>query len=98
MRQGGCMMNWQPCLVVLLLLLIFTLSTGNLLSQTERANITGQVKDPSGGAVPGLEVVAINLATNLSTTTQTTATGDYNIPVSPGVYHVVVSAAGFRRY
>ena len=78
--------------------LLSTLMVLPLLSQTERGNITGQVRDPTGAAVPTAEVVAVNAATNLQTTTQTTAGGEYNIPILPGVYHVVITASGFKRY
>jgi Carboxypeptidase regulatory-like domain/TonB dependent receptor len=69
-----------------------------LLSQSERGNITGVVKDPSGAVIGGAQVTATFVATNLQTKTQTTAAGEYNIPVSPGDYNVTVTAAGFKRY
>ena len=69
-----------------------------LCSQTERGNITGQVKDSTGAAVPGAEVVAVNTATNVQAATQSTGAGEYNILVVPGVYRVVITASGFKRY
>jgi hypothetical protein len=69
-----------------------------LFSQTERGNITGQVNDQTGAAILSAEVTAIHVETNVSTKTQTTSAGDYNIPVSPGVYRVVIAASGFKRY
>jgi hypothetical protein len=66
--------------------------------QTERGNITGQVKDPSGAAVAGAQVTAVHVATNMQLKTETTPAGEYNIPASPGVYRVIVAAPGFKRY
>ncbi len=83
-------MTWKWSLLFLL--------AASLLAQTERGNITGQVKDPSGAAIPGAEVSAVQVTTNLRNTAQSTTAGEYNIPVPPGVYRVVVSAAGFKRY
>ena len=55
-----------------------------LLAQTERGNITGQVKDPSAGAIAGAEVVATHTGTNVQSKTITTAAGEYNLPIPPG--------------
>src|SRR5215470_360266 len=69
-----------------------------LFAQTERGNITGLVKDPSGGAIPGAEVTATHVSTNQQVRTVSTSAGDYNLPVPPGIYRVTVSAPGFKRY
>ncbi|MEZ5354700.1 MAG: carboxypeptidase regulatory-like domain-containing protein [Bryobacteraceae bacterium] len=66
-------------------------------AQTTTANITGQLVDPTGAAVPGAHVVAANVATGVSTDTRTTETGNYSITVYPGVYRVSVEADGFKR-
>ena len=78
--------------------LLLALMAVPLFSQTERGNITGLIRDPTGAAVPGTEVVATNVATNIPSTTQANAAGEYNITVMPGVYRVVITAAGFKRY
>jgi hypothetical protein len=69
-----------------------------VLSQSERGIITSVVRDPSGAAIGGAEVIAMLVATNVQTKTQTTVAGEYNIPVSPGAYTVTVTAVGFKRY
>lgn len=68
------------------------------LCQSERGNITGMVKDPTGAVIAGAEVTATSLATNVQTRTQTTAAGDYNIPVPPGDYKITVTTSGFKSY
>ncbi|MFB3779589.1 MAG: TonB-dependent receptor domain-containing protein [Bryobacteraceae bacterium] len=69
-----------------------------LYAQGTSGNITGQVLDPSGLAIPGAQVVATNTATNVATKTISTETGNYNIMVYPGVYRVTAEAGGFKRY
>ena len=76
--------------------LIF-LSSGILLAQTA-AEITGQVTDPSGAAVPNASVTATNTATNVARPTTTNSAGIYSFPeLTPGTYQVRVAAAGFEN-
>lgn len=77
--------------------LLLVLMVYPLLSQTERGNITGEVRDPSGAAIPGAEVTAIHIATNVQTKAESTAAGEYNVPIPPGVYSVTITALGFKR-
>jgi hypothetical protein len=61
--------------------------------------IAGTVADPSGAAVAGAKVTAINPATGLSRETTTSADGGYVFPLIPaGTYNVVVEISGFRRF
>ena len=78
--------------------LLMTLAVAPLLSQTERGNITGQVKDETGAAIVGAKISLINTATNVQANTETTGAGEYNLPTLPGVYRVAIEAAGFKRY
>jgi hypothetical protein len=60
--------------------------------------LTGQVRDATGGAIPGADVVIVNLATNYTQTDVTNDIGNYtlrNVPV--GTYRVSVSLTGFRE-
>ncbi len=77
---------------------LFLLTILPALAQSERGNITGLVKDPSGAVIGGAQVTATFVATQLQTKTQTGPAGEYNIPVSPGEYTVIVTAPGFKRY
>ncbi len=60
-------------------------------------DVTGTVTDPSSAAIPGATVTLTNVNTNASQQTTTNAEGSYRFAfVSPGAYHVNVSAAGFQ--
>jgi hypothetical protein len=61
------------------------------------ASLTGTVYDPSHAVIPGIEVTAVHVATNVTYTTQTTGAGLYRFPSLPvGSYNVAVKASGFR--
>ena len=67
-------------------------------SQDSRGTITGRVKDQSGAVIAGASVVVTNAAmgniSNLSTSTE----GLYRATfLSPGVYSVEVTSAGFKK-
>lgn len=68
-----------------------------LLAQSPNGNINGLVSDPSGAAVAGAEVVAVNDFTHVPYTTTTNAEGIYALPnLPPGPYGVQVSKIGFK--
>src|SRR5947209_7195989 len=59
--------------------------------------ITGEVKDASGGVIPGVTVTATNKATNAVRTTTTNAAGLYDFPaLQPGTYTVKSELEGFK--
>ena len=61
-------------------------------------NIQGTVSDPSGAAVAQAKVTLINVATQVSATTTTDASGSYRfLSLAPGSYKITVEAAGFAR-
>jgi hypothetical protein len=83
--------NFAVYLVLILLLPVVPLT-----AQQERASITGQVTDPSGGAVPRARVTIRNGATGATFAVSTDAAGFYSDPqVAPGMYTISVTAAGF---
>jgi hypothetical protein len=66
-------------------------------AQRDLGTIAGTVTDPTGAAVPNAKVTITEIATNLSYTTVTGASGDYVRPaLKPGTYKVVGEAQGFR--
>ena len=65
-------------------------------AQSTNGQISGLVADSSGAAVLDAEVVAINVATGISTTTKTNESGVYVLPqLLPGNYQIKVTKKGF---
>jgi len=59
--------------------------------------ITGEVKDQSGGTIPGATVTAQNVATNAVRIQQSNEAGVYTFPaMPPGMYQVKAELQGFR--
>src|SRR5581483_6628048 len=76
----------------------FIFAGTGLLGQGERGAITGTITDQSGAVMPDVEVSAINLATNVSYSSTSTATGTYRIPsLPPGMYKVAAVKSGFKQ-
>ena len=65
----------------------------------QNGSITGTVKDPSGAAVAGAAVVVTSPERGINRQTTTNSTGEYNeSALSPGLYDVIVTATGFKKY
>jgi len=72
------------------------LATGVSLAQSDRATITGVVKDQSGAVIPGVQVEAKNVGTNDVQTGTTNGDGLYSIRDLPiGSYTVSFTKSGF---
>jgi hypothetical protein len=79
-------------------LISFVCITGAF-AQESRGTIIGRVTDASGGAMPGVEVRAVNTATNVMATAATNEAGNFNIPfLLPGTYRVTAEFAGFKKF
>src|SRR5581483_2374694 len=77
-------------------LVLFAFAVGAF-AQDFRATISGQVTDPSGAAVPGAVVKAINAETNETKEVKTTSDGHYTIPyLNPGTWNIEATASGFQ--
>jgi len=91
--------NWtgEPQLATLLLVTLLFLSLPTISrAQDFRAVISGQVTDPTGAAISGATVKAINIDTHEVKEAKSTAQGSYTVPyLNPGVYDIEVSAPGF---
>jgi len=62
------------------------------------AQISGQVKDPSGGTVAGATVEAVEADTQLRFTATADASGEFLLPQLPvGEYNLTASATGFKH-
>jgi len=69
----------------------------NAFSQTSQGGISGRITDSSGAVVTGAQVVASNLATNVSATTTSNVDGYYVLGGLPiGNYKVTVTLSGFQ--
>ncbi len=80
---------------ILTLLLLGPLA---LFAQTTASTLTGVITDPSGGAVAGARVSAINELSGVALPTQSNAAGVYRIGgLSPGAFRVEVEGAGFQK-
>jgi hypothetical protein len=61
-------------------------------------NIEGTVNDPSGAPVTQAKISLTNMATQISATTTTDASGAYRfLSLAPGSYQIFVESAGFSR-
>jgi Carboxypeptidase regulatory-like domain len=91
-REDGWMARrFIPQIISILIILASGLP---LCAQT--AQITGEVRDPSGAVVPKANVRAINKATLVERHTKTNESGFYAFPfLDPGKYQIAVEAAGF---
>src|SRR5579864_1950641 len=68
-------------------------------AQEFRADIAGQVSDPSGAAVSGARVIATSVERNLLYESTTNSAGRYNIPfLLPGPYVLTVEKPGFKKF
>jgi hypothetical protein len=69
----------------------------SLLGQTTNATLSGMVQDPQGAAIPNAPVIATQIDTGQSRTTQSGGDGHYiitNLPI--GNYRITASSAGFK--
>ncbi len=73
------------------------LLSGSIAAWAQNAQLTGVVRDTSGSAIPGAEVVITNQRTQGGFGTRSNGTGLYSLPtLEPGLYTLRVSAAGFQ--
>jgi len=60
-------------------------------------SISGTVVDPSGAAIPGATVTAVNTATGVSMTADTSDAGFFSFQAAPqGTYNLTITAKNFR--
>lgn len=78
---------------------VVLLAVPSLWAQSPQGTITGTITDAQGARVPGVEVVATQVTTNLTFQGSSSSDGTYVIPALPvGSYVVVASAAGFKTF
>ncbi len=70
-----------------------------LLAQQNAANILGTVTDPSGAAIAGVKLTALEEATGFSRAAQSDADGSFVLPLLPiGRYRLTAEATGFKTF
>ncbi|MBI4877265.1 MAG: carboxypeptidase regulatory-like domain-containing protein [Acidobacteria bacterium] len=72
---------------------------GALMAQSDNAQVSGFVKDPSGAVIVNVSVTVRNEATALQRRVATSESGYYVVSsLPPGFYTITVEAAGFKKY
>jgi hypothetical protein len=68
-------------------------------AQAANATLVGNVRDETGGAVPGATVTLHEMRTNISRTAVSNDAGNYTFTnLAPGVYRVEGELVGFRKF
>jgi hypothetical protein len=81
------------------LALFVLLLPGSIQAQFASADVLGTVTDPTGAVVPGAKVTIKNTGTGITSTTETSKTGEYLFSaLQIGTYDVTVEAKGFRKF
>ncbi len=81
----------------LTMLCLFVLCPIALIGQSNRGTLTGTVTDPSGAAVAGAKIDAIESGTGSTYSTVSSTDGDYRFPeLLVGSYNLSITAPGFR--
>jgi hypothetical protein len=76
---------------------VFTLTLSTIWAQTTSTSIIGTVTDPSGAAIQGAKVTALQVRTGIQREDVTSGTGDFTFPLlDVGEYTVTVEVAGFK--
>ena len=79
-------------------LLLGLLLPSRVLSQVDMGSVSGTVKDPSGGVIPGATVTLTNEGTGISISTTSGSVGEYTFsPVKIGRYSVSAEIKGFQK-
>jgi hypothetical protein len=80
------------------LLFMIMATTSLVFAQTERANLTGTIADPTGRVVRDAAITLHAVATGIDHIAQSNSAGDYSFSALPvGEYTLSISAEGFAR-
>jgi Carboxypeptidase regulatory-like domain len=87
----------QWCLGIACLMGVLLAATPAL-AQFDRGQISGVIKDETGGVIPGATVTATQVSTQTQRTTVTDASGFYTFPNLPaGRYNISAELQGFKK-
>jgi multisubunit Na+/H+ antiporter MnhG subunit len=81
-------------------LFLMMASAGVVRADEVYGRIRGTVTDPTGAVMPGVEVAAINVATGVRRSANTTTAGTFELInlTAPATYHLTAEHSGFKRY
>src|SRR5512142_976603 len=83
---------------LLAIAIVFLAFASLAIAQTGTCRLQGTVADQSGAVVPNAKVSATNVRTQVTVDVTTGPEGIYVLAaLPPGIYNVVVEAAGFRK-
>lgn len=78
---------------------VLLLTAGEMLAQSDRASITGTIKDSSGAVIAGAQIGVIDAGDDIRGSAASNAMGVYtllNLPI--GRYRLACSKEGFKKY
>jgi len=82
----------------LFLLVVFLATAAVAFCQISTGTITGTITDPSGAAIPNVQVTVVQTETNFESRATTNAEGIYRVQsLIPGTYRVTFQSSGFKR-
>lgn len=85
--------------LILLFVALVPASSSEASAQAGQAELTGVAKDETGAGIARASVTITEVRTNKSTTDMTNDDGTYIVTnLRPGLYTVMVTAGGFRRF
>jgi hypothetical protein len=85
---------YRPCILAVALAALFSVGAW---SQTQLANVSGTITDPSGAVVPGVSVTIVSHGTGLKRSALTDAAGEYRVAGLPtGNYSLRLAKTGFQ--
>jgi hypothetical protein len=95
----GCARRWRYRTVWALVVQLGMSWAASLDAQVLYGSIVGNVRDASGGVLPGATVVITHNETRAKRETVSDAAGAYRFPtLQPGTYTVVVTMTGFQTF
>jgi len=78
---------------------LFSVLPRQIAAQSYTAQVTGVVKDSTGGIVPNAELTATDVSRGVTVVTKSNNDGDYRFPaLLPSVYRITCKVAGFSTF
>lgn len=92
-------MKLSPLSLAVKLLCVCLLASFTVIGQSDNSQLSGFVKDQTGGVIPGAKVVVKSESRQFERTTVTNVDGYYTIPNLPsGEYSISVEMKGFKAF